>query len=408
MGHPARSTAHRLHKGLYLAALLLSPSWPALGQNAATQPQPDPIQSYLQPLVDNHTLSGAVVLVADRDSILYLRGIGYRDIAAQASMPMNAMFWIASTSKPMTATAFMMLVDEGKVHLDDPVEEYLPEFEGQQVQVDQGAGQPPKLVPANHPVTIREILSHTSGLRFRSAKQPGALDLLSLKDQVRSFAAEPLLFQPGTSWQYSNEGLDTAARILEVVTGIPYEQFMQQRLFDPLGMRDTAFWPNAEQISRLATSYEADPKTHSVKAIPIDQLTYPLSDHERRFPMPAGGLFSTATDLSKFCRMILNGGTLNGRRFVSPEAIHEMTTRQNDHLSSKGYGLGWSVSPGAAGHGGAYSNDMEINFTNGRIFLFMVQQNGAWGTPAGDAMASTLEHIADQMIAAKEEAAHTR
>jgi CubicO group peptidase (beta-lactamase class C family) len=373
----------------------------ALGQPAGKYSQPDPIHAYLQPLVDNHTLSGAVVLVANRDSTLYLRGIGYRDVAARAPMPTDAMFWIASTSKPMTATAFMMLVDEGKVHLDDPVEKYLPEFKGERVQIDQGAGQPAKLVPANHPITIREILSHTSGLRFRSAQQPGALDLLPLKDQVRSFAAEPLLYQPGTSWQYSNEGLDTAARIIEVITGTPYEQFMQQRLFDPLGMHDTTFWPNAEQISRLATSYELDAKTHALKAIPIDQLTYPLSDHQRRFPMPAGGLFSTATDLSKFCRMILNGGTLNGHHFVSAEAIHEMTTRQNDHLSSKGYGLGWSVSPGAAGHGGAYSNAMDINFTNGRIFLFMVQQNGAWGTPAGDAMISTLEHMADQMIAAK-------
>lgn len=369
-------------------------------------PQSDPIRAYLQPLVDNHTLSGAVVLIADRDSILYLGGIGDRDMATSAPMSADAMFWIASTSKPMTATAFMMLVDEGKVRLDDRVEKYLPEYKGQQVQIDQGAGQPPKLVPPSHPITIREILSHTSGLRFRSAQQPGALDLLPLKDQVHSFAAEPLLFQPGTNWQYSNEGLDTAARIIEVVSGMPYEQFMKQRLFDPLGMHDTTFWPNAEQISRLATSYEADSKTHALKAIPIDQLTYPLNNHQRRFPMPAGGLFSTATDLSKFCQMILNGGTFNGHRFVSAEAIHEMTSLQNDHLSSKGYGLGWSVSPGAAGHGGAYSNDMEINFTNGRIFLFMVQQNGAWGTPAGDAMVSTLEHMADQMIAEKHSAAH--
>lgn len=407
MSHPAGRSAPRSHRTRFAAAaVLLSLPLLALSQNTGMHPQPDPIQAYLQPLVDNHTLSGAVVLVADRDSILYLRGIGYRDIAAHAPMPTDAMFWIASTSKPMTATAFMMLVDEGKVRLDDPVEKYLPEFKGQQVQADQGAGKPPKLVPANHPITIREILSHTSGLRFRSAQQPGALDLLPLKDQVRSFAAEPLLYQPGTSWQYSNEGLDTAARIIEVVSGTPYEQFMQQRLFDPLDMHDTTFWPNAEQISRLATSYEADSKTHALKAIPIDQLTYPLSDHQRRFPMPAGGLFSTATDLSKFCQMILNGGALNGHRFVSAEAIHEMTTRQNDHLSSKGYGLGWSVSPGAAGHGGAYSNAMDINFTNGRIFLFMVQQNGSWGTPAGDSMVSTLEQMADKMIASGQTAAH--
>lgn len=402
MGHPAAGRGHRLHRGWNAAVVLLSlPLW-AHAQGRTMQLQADPIESYLRPLVDNHTLSGAVVLVADRDSILYLRGIGYRDIASRAPMPENAMFWIASTSKPMTATALMMLVDEGKVHLDDPVEKYLPEFKGQKVQVDQAAGKPSKLVPASHPITIREILSHTSGLRFRSAQQPGALDLLPLKEQVSSFAAEPLLFQPGTRWEYSNEGLDTAARIIEVVTGIPYEQFMQQRLFDPLGMKDTTFWPNPEQISRLATSYKFDVQTKSLAAMPIDQLTYPLNDRQHRFPMPAGGLFSTATDLSKFCQMILNGGTLAGHRYVSREAIQEMTTRQNGNLSSRGYGLGWSVSPGAAGHGGAYSNAMDIDFTKGRIFLFMVQQNGAWGTPAGEAMIPALERMADQMIATKQ------
>jgi CubicO group peptidase (beta-lactamase class C family) len=110
----------------------------------------------------------------------------------------------------------------------------------------------PQLVPASHPILIREILSHTSGLPFKSSAQPGALDTLSLKDSVLSFAAEPLMFQPGTNYSYSNEGINTAARIIEVVSGMPYELFMQQRLFDPLGMTDTTFWPNDEQIRRLA------------------------------------------------------------------------------------------------------------------------------------------------------------
>ena len=189
-------------------------------------------------------------------------------------MPADAMFWIASTSKPMTVTAFMMLVDEGKVSLDDPVEKYLPEFHGQMVKVANddkaGSGSPATLhlVPANHPILIREILSHTSGLPFKSAAQPGALDTLSLKDSVRSFAAEPLMFQPGTSWSYSNEGIDTAGRIIEVVTGMPYEKFMQERLFDPLGMKDTTFWPNAEQLSRLAEAYKADPITKELAKFP--------------------------------------------------------------------------------------------------------------------------------------------
>jgi CubicO group peptidase (beta-lactamase class C family) len=241
------------------APLLLNAQAP---QNSAEATPAAAIESYLQSLAANHTFAGAVALVATKDGVVCVKAAGSRDIANKAPMVANDLFWIASTSKPMTATALMMLVDEGKVNLDDPVEKYLPEFHGQMVGVAQqgtaAASAQPTLVPANHPILVREILSHTSGLPFKSKAQPGALDTLPLKDQVRSFAAEPLMFQPFTSYSYSNEGIDTAARIIEVVTGIPYEQFMQQRLFDPLGMTDTTFWPSAEQISRLAKTYKLD------------------------------------------------------------------------------------------------------------------------------------------------------
>jgi CubicO group peptidase (beta-lactamase class C family) len=326
-------------------------------------------------------------------------------------MPANAMFWIASVSKPMTATALMMLVDEGKVNLDDPVEKYLPEFKGQMVDISQAdpahgaqgraaAQATPQLVAANHPILVREILSHTSGLPFKSKAQPGALDLLPLKDSVRSFAAEPLTFQPNTNYSYSNEGLNTAARIIEVVSGIPYEQFMQERLFDPLGMKDTTFWPNAEQIRRLAQTYKLDPQTKDLVKVPIDQLTYPLDDRQHRYPMPAGGLFSTAEDVSKFCRMILNGGELNGKRYISRNALQDMTSRQNGGLGESSYGFGWSVSPKGFGHGGAYKNAMEINPSTGRILIFMVQQQGDWGTKEGNTMVSTLQRLADDAVTA--------
>jgi len=150
------------------------------------------IDAYLQPLANNHTFAGAVALVANKDGVVYLKAVGYRDLVSKAPMTAGDLFWIASTSKPMTATALMMLVDEGKVNVDDPVEKYLPEFHGQMVSIPAG-GQ--TLVPASHPILVREILSHTSGLPFKSKAQPGALDTLPLKDAVRSFAAEPLKFQ---------------------------------------------------------------------------------------------------------------------------------------------------------------------------------------------------------------------
>jgi CubicO group peptidase (beta-lactamase class C family) len=389
------------------ASILMSAQTP---QNSTDAAQADAIASYLQPLAANHTFAGAVVLVATKDRVVYVKAVGYRDLASKSPMAANDLFWIASTSKPMTATALMMLVDEGKVNIDDPVEKYLPEFHGQMVNVakpgpDGKAGQP-TLVPANHPILVREILSHTSGLPFKSNAQPGALDTLPLKDAVRSFAAEPLKFQPFTDYSYSNEGLNTAARIIEVVSGMPYEQFMQQRLFDPLGMNDTTFWPSKEQIARLATSYKFDEKAKELVSMPIDQLTYPLDDRQHRYPMPAGGLFSTAEDVSKFCQMILNGGMLNGRRYISVNALRQMTSVQNGGLGGSDYGFGWGVSSDGMGHGGAYNNAMEISRTKGRILIFMVQQNGQFGTAEGKTIIKSLEPLADSVAASSAGAAN--
>jgi CubicO group peptidase (beta-lactamase class C family) len=394
---------------LVVVVTLLSVLLSAQAQRPASTERPDAIRSYLQPLIDNHTIAGAVTLVATSDRILYLQSAGYRDLSEKAAMPGNAMFWIASTSKPMTATAFMMLVDEGKVSLDDPVEKYLPEFHGQMVKVANdgkaqngqaalGSQPSSQLLAANHPILVREILSHTSGLPFKSSAQPGALDTLSLKDSVLSFAAEPLMFQPGTSYSYSNEGINTAARIIEVVTGMPYEKFMQQRLFYPLGMKDTTFWPDDEQIARLAETYKLDPGTKDLAAVRISQLTYPLNDRKHRFPMPAGGIFSTAADVSKFCQMILNGGVLSGVRYLSPASLHAMTSVQNGGMEKSDYGFGWSISKNGFGHGGAFKNAMDIDTTTGRIFIFMVQQDGPWGTSGGDAMIPTLERLADDLV----------
>ncbi len=378
----------------------------AAATQAAQIAAPDPIHAYLQPLVDNHTIAGAVTLVASKDRTVYLQPVGFRDLAAKAAMPADALFWVASVSKPITATALMMLVDEGKVNLNDPIEKYLPEFKGQRVyrtrpdpkQPSSPTPSPAQLVPVTHPVLVREILSHTSGLPFKSAAQPGALDLLPLKDAVRGYAAEPLLFQPFTDYSYSNEGLNTAARIIEVVSGMPYEQFMQQRLFGPLAMSDTTFWPSAAQSARLATSYKLDAQSGALKPLTVDQLTYPLDDRTHRFPMPAGGLFSTAADLEKFCRMILNGGALDGKRYLSPQALQQMTSTQNGGLGGSDYGFGWAVSRDGFGHGGAYKNAIDIDPTAGRVLVFMVQQNGPWGTPAGDAILPTLKRLANQAV----------
>src|SRR6266446_432235 len=194
--------------------------------------------SAVQPFVESNTLAGAVILVGSKDKILSLEAVGWSDIAARKPMKTDALFWIASQSKPMTASALMMLVDEGKVNLDDPVEKYLPEFKGQMLAVERDAEHVLLRKPA-HPITVREILSHTSGLPFSSPMEQPTLDGLPLRDAVRSYAMSPLQFPPGTQYQYSNAGINTAGRIIEVVSRMPYEQFMEDRLFKPLRMKDT-------------------------------------------------------------------------------------------------------------------------------------------------------------------------
>jgi CubicO group peptidase (beta-lactamase class C family) len=328
----------------------------------------------VQPFVDSNTLAGAVILVASKDRVLGLDAVGWADIAARKPMATDALFWIASQSKPMTAAAFMMLVDEGKVSLDDPVEKYLPEFKGQMLAVERDAEHTLLRKPA-HPISVREVLSHTSGLPFSSPMEQSTLDGLPLRDAVRSYAMVPLQFPPGTKYQYSNAGINTAGRIIEVVSGMAYEQFMEERLFRPLGMKDTTFWPDEQQVKRLAKSYKPNREKTGLEETPITQLRYPLSNRGNRYPMPAGGLFSTARDTAQFCRVILNGGVCDGKRLLSEDAVLQLTRRQTAPDIKDSYGLGFAVGADWCGHGGAYATNMQIDRRRGLVFVWMVQHN---------------------------------
>ena len=186
----------------------------------------------------------------------------------------------------------------------------------------------------------------------------------------------PLQFQPGAQYQYSNAGINTAGRIIEVVSGMPYEQFMEERLFKPLGMKDTTFWPNAKQVNRLAKSYQPNRDGTGLEETTVTQLRYPLSNRANRYPMPAGGMFSTASDTAQFCRMILNGGVGNGKRLLSEEAVKQLTSRQTPPDLKDSYGLGFSVGTDWCGHGGAYATNMHIDRGHGLVLVWMVQHNG--------------------------------
>jgi len=379
---------------LFLAAMpLAGTSW---GAEAATPESRPSFARRLQPFVDSHSLAGAVLLVASRDRVLSLEAVGFADIAANALMRTDCLFWIASMSKPMTALALMMLVDEGKVNLDDPVEKYLPEFRGQMLVAEQDENhvllkKPPR------PITVRDVLSHTSGLPYMSRVE-NRIDSRPLREAVLSYAMTPLKFAPMSKYDYSNAGINTAGRIIEVVSGMPYEEFMQKRLFEPLGMKDTTFSLTEEQLKRLAKSCKPGPNNTGLVETQIGQLTYPLTS-PKRYPSPAGGLFSTAADVGVFCRMVLNGGILDGKRYVSEAAVRQLTSTQTGDLlnggkGEHGYGLGWSTSRktqgetgpvivGGCGHGGAYSTNMSIDPQRQLVTVFMVQHAGFPGPDGG-------------------------
>lgn len=381
------------------------------GQSQPEQAASPTIAPALQPFVDDQMMAGAVTLVATKDRVLDLEATGYADLDAKVTMRTDDLFWIASMTKAMTATALLMLVDEGKVSLDDPVEKYIPAFKGQMVET----GIRGKLVLPRHPVMVRELLNHTSGLPRRSERYPAKSDIATLKDAANIYGATPLQFQPGDHFQYSSAGFDTIGRVIEVASGMPYERFMEERLFIPLGMIDTTFWPDKEQILRLAKAYKANKDNSGLEETPIDVLSYPLDDPNRK-PMPSGGLFSTAGDLVKFYQMILNGGMYGGKRYISAAAVKEMTSNQTEDavkveygFEKTAYGFGWSIATGplgflsecsgisadrrfgwfvgsnAFGHGGSAMTNVVIDPQAGLITIFLAQlpHSGAWRREEG-------------------------
>jgi CubicO group peptidase (beta-lactamase class C family) len=381
---------------LRLTTLLLVVLTVALVATADT-PQSGVIAAKLQPFVDHHTLAGAVTLVASKDKVLSLEAVGFMDVAAKKPMRTDCLFWIASMSKPITGAALMILVDEGKVNVDDPVEKYLPEFKGQWLMGDQGK-EYVLLKKPKHPITVRNVLSHTSGLPFRSAMEQPTLDMLPLKVAVASYAMTPLQFEPDSKYQYSNAGINTAGRIIEVVSGMPYEEFLDKRLFQPLGMKDTTFWPSEEQLTRLAKSYKPNADKTNLEETTVTQLHYPLNDRKRQ-PMPAGGLFSTAADVGRFCQMVLNDGVLDGKRVLSEAAVKHMTSKQTGDALKDGYGFGWSTGGGVFGHGGAYSTNMRVDSKRQLVTVYMVQHAGYPNQDEAKEIQPTFQRAAEEKFA---------
>ena len=344
-----------------------------------------PIEAALHPFVASNWLAGAVTVAVGSEGIISHDAVGYADVAEKKPMPKDSLFWIASMTKPITAVAFMMLVDEGKVSLDTPVKTYIPQMDNLWV-IDSETNGTRVLKRQSRPITMRHLLSHTSGLPFLTPMLIADLASQPLDQQVLSFTMNPLEFQPGEGYRYSNEGIDTAGRVIEIVSGMPYETFLQKRIFDPLGMSDTTFFPTRQQVKRLAKTYRADKETGGLKE---DKLPFiqPPFDGPGRYPEPGGGLFSTGDDLARFCQMLLNDGVYKENRLLSETAFTELTRVQTGQPQHK-YGLGFAVDQhgqGAFGHGGAAGTNMTIFPRRGLALIWLVQVNGGHPGQGGHA-----------------------
>lgn len=348
------------------------------------------IQPRMQKLVDEHKIAGAVTLVARKGQIVSLQTAGYANLEKQTPIRDDTLFWIASMTKPITALAVMMLHEEGKLSIDDPVEKHLPEFKGQML-VSETSAQKTVLVKPVRVITIKDLLTHTSGLVGKSPLDKEALDQLTLREAVITYALSSLQFQPGSKWSYCNPGITTLGRIVEVVSGVPFATFMDKRIFKPLGMKDTTFWPSSAQLKRLATAYKNTADDKALEPVSITYLTEPYSSR-KRMALPAGGLFSTAGDLAKLYLMLLAGGEIDGKRFISEAALKQMTTIHSADLKAgftdgMGMGLGFQIvrepvgvtsmlSPGTYGHGGAYGTQGWIDPQKEMIYILLIQRAG--------------------------------
>lgn len=351
----------------------------------AESPKLPGVGAALQEQVDRHEIAGAVTMVVSKDRVLHLETTGLADMAAHKPMQADTVFWIASMTKPITATAVLMLQDEGKLDVHDPVAKYLPEF----ANLKTPSGQPANL-------TLIQILTHTSGLG--EAGGPAAREAKTLTDLVPLWLAAPMQFEPGSRWSYCQSGINAAGRVVEVVSGMSFDAFLKKRLFQPLGMTSTTFYPGASERARQVTAYAKNATTGSLEAVP----PRPEFGPRDRPPQGNGGLYSTAEDYGRFCQMLLGGGRFQGVRYLSEASMKQLSTPQtpetlptgffqNDTYGRRGLNYGWALgtcvlkaphdgvpamlSPGTFGHGGAWGTQAWVDPVKGVAYVLMVQRS---------------------------------
>ena len=364
------STLSRL-AGMAVAISFLSvfPSHAADGDAAPSAE----VTAAMRPYLESYKLAGVIGIIADRQGEVLHRNLeGYADVEAKKPISEENVFWVASMTKMFTGASIMMMVDEGKLSLDDPVTKFIPELDRWMVAVEKDADHV-LLKPPVRPVTIRHLLSHTSGLAgIAEQQQLTGADATPLKMRAISSVTGPLQSQPGEKYAYGNQGMNIAARVVEILSGMAYEDFLQQRFFDPLGMGETTFWPTEAQVARLANAYGPNKDATGYQRGGVGYLTAPFGDRVHRFPEAGGGLFSTTHDILRYGMMLANNGELDGRRYLSPAAMDELRKEQTG-VTKVNYSLGYHLRNGMFGHDGAYGTDLSVNPKTGMIAIFMVQ-----------------------------------
>jgi CubicO group peptidase (beta-lactamase class C family) len=385
---PHKFSLNRMGYFVSLVSILLNSS--AFLHAADTPAAPttfDAIAPAMQAFVEKGDVSGIVTLVADKTKVLHLAAVGKSDLASGRKMQTDDLFWIASMTKPMTAVCIAMLLDDGKLSFDDPVEKYLPEYRGHWVIEQQAAGKR-TLVQDAKPITLRNLLTHTSGMGEYVVTDPH----WTLAEYSIAAAREPLRFQTGSKWGYSTAGLDACGRVVEVVSGMPFADFMQSRLLDPLKMNNSTFWVSTQNEKRLAKSYRMNAQSGKLEEAVIHYMYGgAVTDHGRP-ALGGAGLFSTAEDVGRFYQMMMNDGMADGKRLLKHETVDAMTHNQIGDLTARPgmpWGLGFCVvqdpsameanhmlAPGSYGHGGAFGTSSWIDIKLGVVYVIMLQRDG--------------------------------
>lgn len=424
---PFRKNSHRGHRGhgggnllraffssarsvLSVCSVAILLALPVAAQSAKARPATRPaakqrsldssrlalITPRLQSFVDRGRAAGIVALVAHRGEVINQTAVGVQDLESRAAMKPDTIFQIMSMTKPITAVGIMILAEDGRLAITDPVEKYLPGFANLQIRTRKEGEELEEIRKPARKITLRDLLTHTSGM---GSVYPDAFkDLFNKRDRtlaeaVEAFPQMPLNFEPGTQWGYSNLGIATLGRIIELVSGQPYEEFLTARVFRPLGMKDSHFFVPEEKRPRIAAVYKLDG----------DQLTKADVDLYRigaKYPAPEAGLYSTAPDLLRFYQMMLNGGELGGQRILSPASVELMTQNHTGDFKAGfspgiGFGLGWAVvrntegqfrlnSIGTYGHGGLYHTFAFVDPQKDLIGIILMQRLSSDGDMADE------------------------